>query len=34
MPWRTALLTAGGAAVAADLLFVRLLKVPLPPIPL
>lgn len=34
MPWRTALLTAGGAAVAADLLFVRLLKVPLPAIPL
>lgn len=34
MPWRTALLTSGGAAVAADLLFVRLLKVPLPAIPL
>jgi len=33
MSWRTALLTASGSAVAADLLFVRLLSVPLPATP-
>ena len=34
MPWRTSLLTAFGSAVAADLLFVRLLSVPLPAVPI
>ena len=33
MPWRASLLTAVGSAVAADLLFVRLLSVPLPAVP-
>lgn len=34
MSWRASLLTALGSAVAADLLFVRLLSVPLPAVPL
>lgn len=33
MSWRASLLTAVGSAVAADLLFVRLLSVPLPAVP-